>query len=137
MIIGAVAVCLAMAKPPGKGRPVKITRNCIQIPGTEISQSDQEKVSEIFKKYDKWPRIYRIQPYGKGNPTRPIGEMKIDNKTAKEVANYATSTGLTSWTTQIGLCKDVGQKCSSGGPQCLERSLQLVEEITPILKKYQ
>jgi hypothetical protein len=146
MIIGAVALCLAMAKPPTKGRPIKIdvNGNCIQIPGTEISQSDQKNVKETFEKYDQGflkefgrrIAIYKVQPYEKGVPQRPLGKMKIDKKIAVETDNYSKSVGLTSWTTQIGLCKQVGVKCSSGGPNCLDKSHELVKEIAPILDRY-
>jgi hypothetical protein len=131
-----IGLSFVIANPSGKGRPVKITKECIQIPGTEISQRHQDKVKAILEKYDG--KLYKIQPYSNGKPQQPIGQMKIDAATAAEVAKYAKSTGLTAWTTQIGLC--VGMKCSMGGPACVKQahaSDELVEEVTKILKKYQ
>jgi hypothetical protein len=131
------------------GHNVKIDPHSILIPGTTISQQDQDAVTRIFKKYDS--SLYRIAVYENGSFKRHIGkmsEMKI-GAVAREYTNNATTSGLTNWTTQIGLTTHVTTSTTAGSPthvttpgssthitKIQQKSDALVKEVTPILEKY-
>jgi len=133
LVVGG-ACCLA--GDPAKS-PVAINDECILIPGNEISKDDQNQIKAILEKYNKV--LYKIQRYENGTVKGSLGQLEVRKEIAADVAKYAKKDGLTSWTTQIGVCERYHSKsCSSGGPTCLEfrDSDQLVPEVAKILKKY-
>jgi hypothetical protein len=140
------------------GHNVKINPHSILIPGATISQQDQDAVTRIFKKYDS--SLYRIAVYENGSLKRHIGkmsEMQI-GEVAREYSNNARASGLTNWTTQIGLTTHVTTSTTAGSPTHIttagspthvttsgsgthitkiqQESDALVKEVTPILEKY-
>jgi hypothetical protein len=159
-----LAGCLNGSINPGTGqpRPVKIDEHSILIPGTTITAKDQEEVKEILKNYRG--SLYRIEHYEKGVRKERIGRMsamEMDYGYVADFASFAKSSGLTTWTTKIGMgCNptricpkspaptatatptptpDSGQRgegktCNT---TCIPKeSDALVKEVTPILEKY-
>jgi hypothetical protein len=140
------------------GQNIKIDKHSVLIPGTTISQQDQDAVTRIFKKYDS--SLYRIAVYENGSLKRHIGkmsEMQI-GEVAREYSNNARASGLTNWTMQIGLTTHVMTSVTAGSPTHVttagspthvtthgssthitkipQESDALVKEVTPILEKY-
>ena len=155
----ALLSCEAIRKQSGaSGHNVKINAHSILIPGTTISGEDRDAVTKIFKKYDS--SLYRIAVYENGSLKRHIGkmsEMQI-GEVAREYSNNARASGLTNWTTQIGLTTHVMTTVKTGSPTHVttagspthvtthgssthitkipQESDALVKEVTPILEKY-
>jgi hypothetical protein len=77
-----------------------------------------------------------------------MSEMQI-GEVAREYSNNARASGLTNWTTQIGLTTHVTTSTTAGSPthvttsgsgthitKIQQESDALVKEVTPILEKY-
>lgn len=155
VIVGVVACTMGKTKNAGKGkpRPVKIEEHYVLIPGTEISQKDQDDIKAILKQFDA--SLYKVRPYEQGKAQNAIGkltDLDIDKGTRKEIAAFAKEKGLTSWTTKIGRCCVTSNPTPSVPPipprepscstsRCTrtspEESDKLVKQVTPILKKYE
>jgi len=159
---GVLAGCLNGSITPGRGQPksVKIDEHSILIPGTNITAKDQDEVKEILKNYRG--SLYRIEHYEKGVRKELIGrmsEIEMGHGYVSDFASFAKSSGLTTWTTKIGLgCNPThcppasptptpspapapGSSQRSGGKLCNTtcyppKSDALVKEVTPILEKY-
>jgi hypothetical protein len=160
---GVLAGCLNGSMTPGRGRPkpVKIDEHSVLIPGTTITAKDQDEVKEILEKYDG--SFYRIEHYEKGVRKGRIGRMsavEMGHGYVSDFASFAKKSGLTSWTTKIGMGCNPTRICpkstptptptaspspSSGqrwegkscNPTCIPKeSDALVKEVTPILEKY-
>jgi len=160
-----LAGCLNGSITPGGGRPkpVKIDEHSILIPGTTITAKDQDEVKEILKNYRG--SLYRIEHYEKGVRKERIGrmsEMEMGHGYVSDFASFAKSSGLTSWTTKIGLGCNPTRICPRSptptptptatatpgsaqrgeGKTCSttcnppKKSDALVKEVTPILEKY-
>jgi len=102
LFVVAVISCQCLRKQSDR-RKVEIGEHSILIPGTAISESDQESLNQIFRKYDN--SLYRIAVYENGGFKKQIGrmtEMEIAEVT-KDYGRNATATGLSNWTLQIGL----------------------------------
>lgn len=98
----AVISCQCLRTQSGR-TTVQIEEHSVLIPGTAISGPDQEALNRIFKKYDS--SLYRIAVYENGSWKKQIGkmdEMQMAEIT-KDYTRNAASSGLSSWTSQLGL----------------------------------
>jgi len=129
--LAVVTLCFG-AGPPGKDRPPKIG-SCIRFPGTHVPQPNLDNIIKILNKDQAYPQNYKIKVWENRKLKRTIGEMKIKPATLEaETDKYATSSGLTSVTIQVGIC-DVH---ISSVTDHFEDADRLVNEISPILQKY-
>lgn len=97
-----------------KGQPVKLTKDSITIPGTEIAKNDQKEIDAILAKFDN--SLYKIQVYKKGTLTETKGSLAGISVGATAVADEvkAKAKGLSNWTIQI-----TGMGCWSS---CIKQS---------------
>ena len=101
LLVAVLISCQCLRKRSGQGN-VQIDEHSILIPGTTISDADQEALNKIFRKYDG--SLYRIAVYENGSWKRQIGkmdEMQIAEIKKDYTAN-ATVNGLSSWIFQLG-----------------------------------
>jgi hypothetical protein len=126
-------LCFA-AGPPAKDRPPKI-EDCIQFPGTHLTQAQVDKIIKILQKDTKYPRNYRVRVWSNGQMTQEIGKLEVKKAVVSETDKYAKTSGLTSVTIQVGICDVRAFSCST---DCIPfwDAGRLIEEISPILKKY-
>jgi hypothetical protein len=161
VFVGVLAGCLngSMTQGMGRTKRVKIDQHSILIPGTIITAKDQDEVKEILKNYSG--SLYRIEHYEKGVRKELIGrmsEMEIGHGYVSDFASFAQSSGLTTWTTKIGLGCNPTRICPKATPTptpsatpspgqraegktcnttCIPKESEaLVKEVTPILEKY-
>ena len=102
LLVGVLISCQCLHKRSGHSS-VQIDEHSILIPGTTISNPDQEALNKIFRKYDN--ALYRVAVYENGSFKKQIGkmdELQLADVT-KEYSANATSTGLSSWVFQLGL----------------------------------
>jgi hypothetical protein len=96
--------CASHLHKAGDTDKVTIEENCIFIPGTQISQTDQKAMNDILKHFHKY--LYRIRTYENGNLVQEQGKLSIDiigKAKVSKVAESAKLHGLTGLTTQVGL----------------------------------
>ena len=102
LLVGVLISCQCLRKRSGQSS-VQIDEHSILIPGTAISNPDQEALNNIFRKYDN--ALYRVAVYENGTFKKQIGkmdELQLADVT-KEYSTNATATGLSSWVFQLGL----------------------------------
>src|SRR5262245_24084660 len=102
LLVGVLISCQCLRKRSGQSS-VQIDEHSILIPGTAISNPDQEALNNIFRKYDN--TLYRVAIYENGTFKKQIGkmdELQLADVT-KEYSTNATATGLSSWVFQLGL----------------------------------
>ena len=97
-----VGACSSMMG--NKAKKVVIEDGRIFIPGTAVSQADQDSVMAILGQYKK--SLYKIQTYKDGNPSgKPHGALAdkiIGEATVAQVASDAKQNALSGWGIQIG-----------------------------------
>jgi len=97
-----VGACSSMMG--NKAKKVVIEDGRIFIPGTSVSQADQDSVMAILGQYKR--SLYKIQTYKDGNPSgRPHGALAdkiIGEATVAQVASDAKQNALSGWGIQIG-----------------------------------
>ena len=97
-----VGACSSMMG--NKAKKVVIEDGRIFIPGTSVSQADQDSVMAILGQYKK--SLYKIQTYKDGNPSgKPHGALAdkiIGEATVAQVASDAKQNALSGWGIQIG-----------------------------------
>jgi len=131
--LAVVTLCFA-AGPPAKDRPPTI---CIQFPGTHVPQPNLDNIIKILEKDREHPQNYKIRVWESGRPTRDIGQMQIKKAELSETDNYAKTSGLTSVTIQVGVTSVTDHHgVTSVTDHQFSDSARLVNEISPILKKY-
>lgn len=166
LIVAALLSCEGIRRQSaGAGpNPIKVDEHSVLIPGTAISEDDQEAVSNIFKKYDS--SLYRIAVYENGGLKKQLGtmsEMQIGT-IASEYSSNAKVSGFTNWAMKIGNTTHVttvgnpNHVTTGGSPTHIttagnpnhittggrpthvtkvsQDSDALVKEVTPILEKY-
>jgi hypothetical protein len=87
----------------GKRHNVVIGRYYIEIPGTEISATDQKQLDTILAKYDGW--LYKIQKYNGGVLGKAVGKLEDLNLSETKIAQASQNakiSRLTGWAIQIG-----------------------------------
>lgn len=131
---------------------VTIAGNGVFIPGTKISQTDQENLNKILGRFDK--SLYQIQIYKNGKLQKTMGALSEDilaRGKASEIASNAQRRSLSGWAIQIG---DPGPMATvskttsrpqtpipnpvrpNPSPLNTERLEQLVKKVTPTLEHY-
>jgi hypothetical protein len=103
--VGAALVVGACSSMMGnKAKKVVIEDGRIFIPGTSVSQADQDSVMAILGQYKR--SLYKIQTYKDGNPSgKPHGALAdkiIGEATVAQVASDAKQNALSGWGIQIG-----------------------------------
>ena len=97
-----VGACSSMMG--NKAKKVVIEDGRIFIPGTSVSQADQDSVMAILGQYKR--SLYKIQTYKDGNPSgKPHGALAdkiIGEATVAQVASDAKQNALSGWGIQIG-----------------------------------
>jgi hypothetical protein len=97
-----VGACSSMMG--NKAKKVVIEDGRIFIPGTSVSQADQDSVMAILGQYKR--SLYKIQTYKDGNPSgKPHGTLAdkiIGEATVAQVASDAKQNALSGWGIQIG-----------------------------------
>jgi hypothetical protein len=87
-----------------KPKKVVIEDGRIFIPGTSVSQADQDSVMAILGQYKR--SLYKIQTYTDGNPSgKPHGALSdkiIGEATVAQVTSDAKQNALSGWGIQIG-----------------------------------
>ncbi|PYM08257.1 MAG: hypothetical protein DMF15_08940 [Verrucomicrobia bacterium] len=100
-LVGVGACSSMMGNKPKK---VVIEDGRIFIPGTSVSQADQDSVMAILGQYKR--SLYKIQTYKDGNPSgKPHGALAdkiIGEATVAQVASDAKQNALSGWGIQIG-----------------------------------
>ena len=100
-LVGVGACSSMMGNKPKK---VVIEDGRIFIPGTSVSQADQDSVMAILGQYKR--SLYKIQTYKDGNPSgKPHGVLSnkiIGEATVAQVASDAKQNALSGWGIQIG-----------------------------------
>src|SRR5205814_7863572 len=100
-LVGVGACSSMMGNKPKK---VVIEDGRIFIPGTSVSQADQDSVMAILGQYKR--SLYKIQTYKDGNPSgKPHGTLAdkiIGEATVAQVASDAKQNALSGWGIQIG-----------------------------------
>jgi hypothetical protein len=121
-----------------KSEPVKITKDSITIPGTEITKEDQKEIDAILAKYDK--SLYKIQIYKNGTLKKTKGSLSQLSVAAAAVADVvkAKAKGLSNWTIEItGLgCETSCIKQSPTPPQAQADQEALKKRLRTIFEKY-
>jgi hypothetical protein len=105
--IALVAVGLSVLGPSrvvaqNLGDPVTIGSEGILIPGTNISEKDQQALTAILARYNK--SLYTIKGYVNGKPNKPLGTLpasEVDSATAARAAVHAKDKHFTGWTLQV------------------------------------
>ena len=97
-----VGACSSMMG--NKSKKVVIEDGRIFIPGTSVSQADQDSVMAILGQYKR--SLYKIQTYQDGNPSgKPKGALAdkiIGEATVAQVKSDAKQNALSGWGIQIG-----------------------------------
>ena len=160
--VGAALVVGACSSMMGnKAKKVVIEDGRIFIPGTSVSQADQDSVMAILGQYKK--SLYKIQTYKDGNPSgKPHGALAdkiIGEATVAQVASDAKQNALSGWGIQIGSATSSHPTQPGPTPQPSgspshpttmtnashpqrtqkedeETSREMVAKIAPILRKY-
>ena len=86
-----------------KAKKVVIEDGRIFIPGTSVSQADQDSVMAILGQYKR--SLYKIQTYKDGNPSgKPHGALPDRSwvNSITQVASNAKQNALSGWGIQIG-----------------------------------
>src|SRR5438046_10322923 len=100
-LVGVGACSSMMGNKPKK---VVIEDGRIFIPGTSVSQADQDSVMAILGQYKR--SLYKIQTYKDGNPSgKPHGTLAdkiIGDANVAQVARDAQQHDLPGWGTNIG-----------------------------------
>jgi len=160
--VGAALVVGACSSMMGnKAKKVVIEDGRIFIPGTSVSQADQDSVMAILGQYKK--SLYKIQTYKDGNPSgKPHGALAdkiIGEATVAQVASDAKQNALSGWGIQIGSATSSHPTQPGPTPQPSgspshpttmaaashpqrprnedeETSREMVAKLAPILRKY-
>ena len=145
-------------------RNVVIDERGIVIPGTDISAADYAAMNKILNKYDK--KLYRLDTYEDGKRKKKQGtltDVVTDRQLASQIATNVKRDGFTHYVVQV---RGSGTNPASAanapaypagpapspvhptktdkfGPEpagtnpTKSKSDQLIEELKPILRKYQ
>jgi hypothetical protein len=150
-LVGVGACSSMMGNKPKK---VVIEDGRIFIPGTSVSQADQDSVMAILGQYKR--SLYKIQTYKDGNPSgKPHGTLAdkiIGEAPVAQVASDAKQNALSGWGIQIGSSSSSHPTTTtqpgptprpSGSPSHPTKvpadeaaSRELVSKVAPILRKY-
>jgi hypothetical protein len=104
--VGAALIGVGACKSMiwNKNKKIVIEDARIFIPGTAISQDDQDSVSTILKQYKK--SLYKVQRFQDGNPSGKAKGTLVDKiigtATVAQVKSDAKQDALSGWGFQIG-----------------------------------